>query len=256
MIEVEVLDDVIAVVRFNRPEALNALNDSGLSALEAVLAEFQASGGYRTIVFAGAGDRAFSAGADIGELGERDAWQVKAASERGQAIGNLIEALPMPTIALINGYALGGALELALCCTFRLATPAALMGFPEIKLGVCTGWGGTQRLPRLIGPQFALDLLMSGRVIDASEACRMGLVHSVLNGDAIDEAVAFARQFTGNSLLAMRYVKEAVARATEVPLEHGLRSENELSTLSYQSDDAREGVLAFLQKREPRFTDR
>jgi len=245
----------LAVVVFNRPEALNAFNAAAMEALEARLSEVGASDA-RALIVTGEGDRAFSAGADIKELGERDLAAVKAASLRGQALGNRIERLPMPSIALINGYALGGALELALCCTFRLATVNARMGFPEIKLGVCTGWGGTQRLPRLLRMPDALDLLMTGRTIDAAEAHRIGLVHSVVEGEGLDAARKFAGLFTSNSLLAMRYVREAVTRAADLNLAMGLKVENELSTLSYQSADAREGVAAFLEKREPDFQDR
>jgi enoyl-CoA hydratase len=162
----------------------------------------------------------------------------------------------MPSIALLNGYALGGALELALACTFRLATPNAMMGFPEIKLGVCTGWGGTQRLPRLIGEQHALDLLLSGRFVDSCEALEMGLIASITDGDPRDSALEFASRFSANSLVAMRYVREAVSRSTDLPLDDGLRAESDLSTLSYQSSDAAEGIEAFIAKRPPRFTDR
>ena len=247
-------DGALAVLVFNRPQALNAFDADALDAFEARLDELEGSDA-RALVLTGAGDRAFSAGADIKELGVRGLPEVKAASLRGQAIGNRIERLPMPSIALINGYALGGALELALCCTFRLATSNAKLGFPEIKLGVCTGWGGTQRLPRLLRLPDALDLLMTGRTIDAAEAYRLGLVHSVVEGDALAAAGEFAQRFAGNSLLAMRYVRDAVTRAPDLSLELGLKVENELSTLSYQSADAREGVAAFLEKREPRFVD-
>lgn len=254
MIDIE-RHGVCAVLRFNRPDALNALNADGLDGLEDALEQISKTNA-RALILTGAGDRAFCAGADINELGPRTAEQVRAASRRGQAIGLRIENLPFPSIALLNGYALGGGLELSLACTFRIATPNAMMGFPEIKLGICTGWGGTQRLPRLIRLQEALDLLMSGRLIDATEAKKLGLVHSLIDGDPITAAVAFAEQFTTNSLPAMGLVREAVLRATEQNLEQGFRTEADLSTLSYQLEDSAEGVAAFLQKRNPSFQDR
>jgi enoyl-CoA hydratase len=244
-----------AVIQFNRPDALNALNTNGLDALEEVLEHIFKSDA-RALILTGAGDRAFCAGADINELGPRTADQVRTASRRGQAIGLRIENLPFPSIALLNGYALGGGLELSLACTFRLATPNAMMGFPEIKLGICTGWGGTQRLPRLISLQGALDLLMSGRLIDAAEAENVGLIHSITDGDPMNAAVAFAEQFTNNSLPAMGLVREAVLRANEQNLEQGFRTEADLSALSYQLEDSAEGVAAFLDKRKPNFQDR
>ena len=243
------------ILRFNNPKALNALNSKGLSDLEAALEDI-ADSDTRAVILTGTGDRAFCAGADIKELGPRDSYQVREASRRGQAIGLRIENLPFPSIALLNGFALGGGLELALACTFRMATPDAMMGFPEIKLGVCTGWGGTQRLPRLIPLQNALDLLMSGRLIDARKATEIGLIHSIVEGDPMNAAIAFADHFSSNSLPAMAFVREAVLRANEQNFEAGLRTETDLSVLSYQLNDANEGVAAFLEKREPVFKDR
>ena len=254
MIDIERHGDC-AVLKFNRPDALNALNADGLSALEEALKELARSDA-RALILTGAGDRAYCAGADINELGPRTPGQVRAAARRGQAIGLQIENLPFPSIAVINGYALGGGLELSLACTFRLAARTAMMGFPEVKLGICTGWGGTQRLPRLIGPQGALDLLMSGRLIDGAEAEKVGLVHSAFDGDPIEAGLTFAANFTANSLPAMRFVREAVLRASDLVLEEGFRTEADLSTLSYQLEDSAEGVAAFLEKREPAFKDR
>ncbi|MEE2689880.1 MAG: enoyl-CoA hydratase/isomerase family protein [Pseudomonadota bacterium] len=253
MIDIERKEDC-AIICFNRPDALNALNTGGLSSLEEALAEI-ADSNVRALVLTGAGDRAFCAGADIKELGSRHTDRVRAASQRGQSIANSIEGLPFPSIALLNGLALGGGLEIALACTFRLATVEARMGFPEIKLGVCTGWGGTQRLPRLVSLQNALDLLMSGRLIEADEAKEVGLVHSIVEGDPLKAAISFAERFTTNSLPAMAFVRKAIMHASEQTLEQGLRAETDLSVLSYKLDDAREGVAAFLEKREPNFTD-
>ncbi|MEM7408465.1 MAG: enoyl-CoA hydratase-related protein [Pseudomonadota bacterium] len=243
----------VSVIRFDRPEALNALSSQALDGFEAALGTVAASNA-RAVIVTGSGERAFSTGADIRELGPRDANEVRHASKRGQAIAASIADLPMPSFAHLNGYALGGALELALACTFRLATPNARLGFPEVKLGVSTGWGGTQRLPRLIQLQFALDLLMSGRTIDADEARRIGLVHSIV--DTLDDTIGFSRQFTENSLVAMRYVRSAVMGASERTLSDGLNLETETSVDSYATFDAREGIAAFLQKRDPNFEDR
>ena len=253
MIDIERNEDC-AIICFNRPDALNALNTGDLSSLEEALSEI-ADSDARALILTGAGDRAFCAGADIKELSSRHSDQVRAASQRGQSIANSIEGLPFASIALLNGLALGGGLEIALACTFRLATAEARLGFPEIKLGVCTGWGGTQRLPRLVPLQNALDLLMSGRLIEASEAKEVGLVHSIVEGDPLKAAISFAERFTTNSLPAMAFVREAIMHASEKTLEQGLRAETDLSVLSYKLDDAREGVTAFLEKREPNFTD-
>ena len=243
------------VLKFNRPAALNALNAEGLTALESALRNI-AESNTRTLILTGAGNRAYCAGADINELGPRTPQQVRAAARRGQAIGMQIENLPFPSIAVINGYALGGGLELSLACTFRLAVASAKLGFPEVKLGICTGWGGTQRLPRLIRVQDALDLLMSGRLIDGAEAAKIGLAHSTFEGDPLDAGLTFAKRLTANSLPTMRLVREAVLQAYDMNLEQGFRKEAELSTLSYQLEDSSEGVAAFLEKRAPIFKDR
>ncbi len=161
-----------------------------------------------------------------------------------------LDRLPIPSIAVIHGYAFGGGLELALACTFRLATPRAKMGLPEIKLGLIPGYGGTQRLPRLVGEARALDIILSGRTVDAAEAERIGLVNRIVDGD--DPAAIgrdYARQFTGYSLCASLFARLAV------PLADGLRIESDLSTLAYQTADAREGMQAFVEKRPPIFKD-
>ena len=243
------------ILRFNRPKALNAINAECMSDLETALDEI-AESETRALIITGAGDRAFCVGADIKELGLRNSEQVRDASRRGQKVGLRIENLPFPSIALLNGFALGGGLELALACTFRLATQESRMGFPEIKLGVCPGWGGTQRLPRLIPLQNALDLLMSGRLINARDAQDVGLVHSIVEGEPLCAAIEFAERFSSNSLPAMGFVRDAVIRSNDQNFEQGLRTETDLSVLSYRLDDAKEGVAAFIEKRKTRFKDR
>ena len=243
------------MITLNRPGALNALSFSLIRELEQKLDE-AASGDARALLVTGAGAKAFCAGADVSELTGRSLIAQKQGAQFGQGVFGKIEQLPMPSIAVINGYAFGGGLELALACTFRLATGNARMGLPEIKLGLIPGYGGTQRLPRVVGPARALELIMTGRPLDAAEAQRIGLVNRLIDGDPLAQAIAFAREFSGYSLPVLRYAREAVSRAGETPLAEGLRLEADLSTLAYQTRDAAEGMAAFLEKRKPNFEDR
>jgi enoyl-CoA hydratase len=249
------LVEEFALLTLNRPHALNALNAALLDELAAAF-DWGVASGARALLITGAGDRAFCAGADIAELGGRSVPRVKADSERGQALFRRLDRYPLASVAVINGYAFGGGLELAMACTFRLATANARMGLPEIKLGVIPGYGGTQRLPRLVGEARALELIMSGRAIDAEEALRIGLVNRVLAGDPLAAAMAFAREFTRYSLPALAFAREAVQRALTTTLGEGLTIEADLSTLAFQMRDAAEGTAAFLEKRPPRFEDR
>ena len=193
---------------------------------------------------------------NIKELKGRDLVATQAATSFGQATISKLEALPIPSIAVINGYAFGGGLELALACTFRIAANTAKMGLPEIKLGLIPGYGGTQRLPRIIGEGRALDLVMTGRAVDAEEAERIGLITRVFEGDAVEEGMAFARQLTCFGLPALRFAREAVRRAHDLPIHEGLKVENDINTLAFQTRDAREGIEAFEQKRPAKFEDR
>ena len=189
------LVDEFAVLTLNRPEVLNALNSSLLGELAEGF-DWAVTTKARALLITGAGDRAFCAGADIAELRGRTPPRIKQDSEKGQQLFRRLDRFPIASVAIINGYAFGGGLELALACTFRLATPHAKMGLPEIKLGVIPGYGGTQRLPRLIGEARALELVMTGRAVDADEALRIGLVHRLLAGDPLAGAMAFAREFS------------------------------------------------------------
>ena len=243
-----------AVVTLNRPEALNALSFALIRDLGRAFDEIAASDA-RALLITGTGTKAFCAGADIRELTGRTAVAQKQGAELGQGVFAKLDRLPMPSVALINGYAFGGGLELALACTFRLATRNARMGLPEIKLGLIPGYGGTQRLPRVIGEARALELILTARTIDAEEAHRIGLVHRLIDGDAIAQGIAFAREFSGYSLPVLSYAREAVARAADSPLAEGLALEADLSTLAYQTRDAAEGMAAFLEKRKPKFSD-
>lgn len=246
--------DEAALITLNRPQALNALSFSIVDELGAVFDEVAKSDA-RVLLITGAGDKAFCAGADIKELRDRDLLAQKRGAEKGQAVFGKLASLPMPSVAVINGYAFRGGLELAMACTFRLATPNARLGLPEIKLGLIPGYGGTQRLPRLIGEARALEMIMTGRAINADEAERIGLVNRVIEGDPIEQALAFSREFTCHSLPALGFARAAVTRALDVSLLEGLRIESDLSTLTFRMKDAEEGMAAFQEKRKPKFRD-
>jgi enoyl-CoA hydratase len=247
--------DEFAVVTLDRPDALNALSSAVLEELSAAFDDAAACGA-RALLVTGAGDKAFCAGADIKELMGRSLAADKGAAERGQAIFAKLDRLPILSIAVVNGYAMGGGLELALACTFRIATPNARLALPEIKLGLIPGYGGTQRLPRLVGAARAQEMILTGRTIDAEEALRIGLVNRIFERDPLTAGIAFAREMTQHSLLALAFAREAVRAAGDVPLAEGLRIEAQLSTLAYRTRDAAEGLQAFLDKRKPVFEDR
>jgi enoyl-CoA hydratase len=244
-----------ALITLDRPEALNALSFAILRRLGEMLDDVAGSDA-RALIITGAGPKSFCAGADIPELRGRDVMAQKRGAELGQAVFARLDTLPMPSIAAINGYAFGGGLELALACSIRICTPNARMGLPEVKLGLIPGYGGTQRLPRVIGPARALEMILTGRGVDAQEALRIGLVTEIAEGDAVEAALACATRFTGHSLPVMALARAAVARAATMPLVEGLSAEAELSTLAYRLDDAEEGMAAFVEKRPPAFRDR
>ncbi len=246
--------DEFALLTLDRPEALNALNFATLRELDAALDEVEA-GDARALLVTGAGDRAFCAGADIKELIGRSLAAQRRDAANGQRIVSRFGTLKMPSFALINGYAFGGGLELALACNFRLALKTARLGLPEIKLGLIPGYGGTQRLPRLIGEARALDIIMTGRTVNADEAERIGLVHRLVDADLLDAAKAYARDMTAFGLPALALARDAVTRALDLSLEDGLKAEAELNTLSFQTKDAAEGMEAFVAKRKAAFRD-
>ncbi|MBT5110329.1 MAG: enoyl-CoA hydratase [Rhodospirillaceae bacterium] len=243
-----------AIITLNRPKALNALSFQLVRDIAAALDEVETSDA-RAVLFTGAGDRAFCAGADIKELTGLTLSNQKRTTTFGQRTFARLDSFPIPSVAVINGYAFGGGMELASACTFRVATPNAKMGLPEIKLGLIPGYGGTQRLPRLIGQARALEIIMSGRTVEASEAERIGLVSAILEGDAMDAAMAFARTFTCYGLPALSLAREAVLRAGETSLDEGLNAEADLNTLAFQTEDAKEGMAAFTDKRPAVFKD-
>lgn len=244
-----------AVITIDRPDALNALNVGLLGDLASAFDEV-GRGTARALLVTGAGTKAFCAGADIKELAGRTPAGHKAGMEYGQAVFARLDALRIPSVAIINGYAFGGGLELALACTFRLGTRNAKMGLPEIKLGLIPGYGGTQRLPRIVGEARALELIMTGRAVDAEEAQRIGLVNRLVDGDAVAAGVAYAREFSGYSLPVLDCARSAVKRALDTPLHEGFKIEADLSAVAYQTRDSAEGMAAFVEKRKPRFEDR
>src|SRR5216684_2254512 len=244
--------DDCALLSLNRPEALNALSFSILNEIAAAIDEV-ATWKIRALVVTGAGEKAFCAGADIKELRGRSMMARKTGAELGQAAFAKIERLPFPSVAAINGFAFGGGLELALACTFRVAIRNAKLGLPEIKLGLIPGYGGTQRLPRLIGESRALEMILTGRTVMAEEALQIGLVNRLVDGDLLEAGKSFAREMTGFSLPPLGFARDAVRRGLATSLEQGLEIEADLNTLAFQTADAVEGIAAFLEKRKPVF---
>jgi len=246
-------DGANAVITLNRPEALNALSFEIIRAIGAAIDE-AAGWDIRALIFTGAGEKAFCAGADIKELTDRPLMAQKQGAELGQGVFAKLDRFKTPSIAALNGYAFGGGLELALACTFRVAAPRAKMGLPEIKLGLIPGYGGTQRLPRLVGEGRALDMILTGRTVDAEEALRIGLVTRIAE-NAFMGAKELAAELAGFGLPALAFARAAVQRAGDTTLAEGLRIEADLSTLAYRTEDAAEGLGAFLDKRKPTFRD-
>jgi enoyl-CoA hydratase len=208
----------------------------------------------RVVIMTGAGEKAFIAGADIGELAKNDAVTAKEYTHRGQSVLNLIENLGKPVIACINGFALGGGCEIAMACTMRLASENAKLGQPEVKLGIIPGYGGTQRLPRLVGKGIAMQLLLAGEMISAQEAHRIGLVNEVVPAaELMARAEAIAAKIIANGPLAVQYTMEAVNKGMEMPLAEGLYLEAVLFGMACATEDKKEGTTAFLEKRQAQF---
>ena len=243
----------IAVLMVNRPAALNALNADTLSeiaqAVELVMDEAEVG----ALIVTGAGERAFVAGADIAELAQLDsAFAGRELSLAGQDVMQTIASLPLPTIAAISGFALGGGLELALACDLRVASPTSKLGLPEVGLGLIPGFGGTQRLPRVVGLGRALDLLLTGRQVGAEEAHGMGLVN-YLAPDPLRRARELAVTILANAPMSLGLVKEAVRRGLDASFDHALEIEADMFGLAVATQDFKEGTRAFLDKRPPRF---
>jgi enoyl-CoA hydratase len=247
-------EGAIALVTLNRPRSLNALDAATLDELERVFIELRDDDAVRVVVVTGSGDKAFVAGADVKEMSSLTPTAMWGYAARGQHTFDTIEQLGKPVVAAINGYALGGGCELALACTFRLAAETARFGQPEVNLGLVPGFGGTQRLVRLVGRGPALDLLLSGRQIDAAEALRLGLVDRVVPAaDVMNAARQFATELAAKPPLAVRWILEAVGAAQQGQGAGGQRLEAALFGLVSSTADMREGTAAFLARRKPTF---
>lgn len=249
------VDEGIALVTLDNPK-VNALSRPLLDDMRAVFDEIAGRDDIRAVVLTGAG-RAFIAGADISELNQLDAQGAKEYSLRGQELLSAIEQLNVPVIAAVNGFALGGGCEVAMACTMRIASDAAVFGQPEVKLGVIAGFGGTQRLPRLVGAGRALEILLSGENVSAEEAFRIGLANRVVPAESlIDEAKKLAATIAAQGPVAVRLSKEAVYRGLDLPLDDALKLEASLFGKVFESEDAKEGTAAFLEKRPAEFKGR
>lgn len=243
----------VAIITINRPEKRNALNIQTRAEGAAVLDQLRDDDAVRVVVFTGAGDKAFIAGADIAEFAGRTALSQRAIMlERG--LFNAIDTFPKPVIAMVNGYCLGGGCELALACDIRIASESASFGQPEINLGIIPGGGGTQRLTRLVGEGKAMEMILSGEIISAQEAFRLGLANQVVPADQLEtKTMEVANRIAEKSPIALRLAKEAVKVASRSNLDEGLRREVDLFALCFSSEDKDEGVKAFLEKRKPEF---
>jgi enoyl-CoA hydratase len=246
--------DGIAYITFNRPKLLNALNRKTVEELHEVLVDARDDAAVRVLILTGAGEKAFVAGADINELAQQTPVGGKEFSLYGQSVFRLLETLGKPSICAINGFALGGGCELALSCSIRLASKAAKLGQPEVKLGIIPGYGGSQRLARLCGKGAAHELCLTGEMIGAEEAQRIGLVNHIYEpAELLPAAEAIAKKIIEKAPLAVKYCMEAIERGVEMPQEEGLFLEATLFGLCCATDDMREGTKAFLEKRAPQF---
>jgi enoyl-CoA hydratase len=248
-------DDGVALVTVNRPEKLNALNAATLAELSDAFAGCESDGAVRGLILTGAGEKAFVAGADINELAALDPVQSIATAQRGQATLRQLELMNKPSIAAVNGFALGGGLELAMACTMRVASPNARLGQPEVKLGLMAGYAGTQRLPRLVGRGKAMELLLTGEPIDAAEAHRIGLVNHVVPQEQL---LQFARELLkkvlANAPVAVGLTMQAIDVGMSSGFEEGCRFEATAFGVAAATDDRREGTRAFVEKRPAKFT--
>ncbi|HEX7582420.1 MAG TPA: enoyl-CoA hydratase-related protein [Gaiellaceae bacterium] len=248
-------DGAVAVVTIDRPDALNALNVETLTELRDRLLELAADDSARVVVLTGAGEKAFVAGADIKYMSELNPDQAKGWGALGHETGRLLETMPKPTIAAVNGFALGGGCELALACDIRYASSRAKLGQPEINLGIVPGWGGTQRLAHVCGIGIAKELIYTGRTVDAEEALRIGLVNAIAD-PVLEKALETAHELAGKSRLALSLAKELCNLTLGVDYTVGLASEAERFGALFSSEDAKEGLAAFVEKRAPNFVGR
>jgi enoyl-CoA hydratase len=248
-------EEAVAVVTVDRQEALNALDVGTLTELRDRLRELAEDEGTRVVILTGAGDKAFVAGADIKYMSGLDVGQAKEWGALGHEAGRLLETMPKPTIAALNGFALGGGCELALACDIRYAASTAKIGQPEVNLGIIPGWGGTQRLARVCGLGVAKELIYTGRTVDAEEALRVHLV-TAMHDPVLDKARETAALLASKSPIALRLMKELANRALGGDHAANLQAEGETFGELFSSDDAKEGLTAFVEKREPKFVGR
>ena len=248
---------LIAYVTVDRPKVLNALNTPTWTDLKAAFEDAKADASVRGVILTGAGDKAFIAGADIGELAHLSAYEAEESSRFGQAVLDLIENLGKPVIAAINGFALGGGCETAMACTMRISVEHARFGQPEVKLGLLPGGGGTQRLPRLVGKGRALQLILTGETISAQEAYRIGLVNEVVSADSlIGRAETILKQVAANAPIAVKFSLDAANKGSEISQSAGLALEAAYFGICAATEDKKEGTSAFLEKRIPQFQAR
>jgi enoyl-CoA hydratase len=247
----------VAVVTVNRPDKLNALNDATVTDLDEAFRALGSEASVGGVILTGAGEKAFVAGADIAELSTQSPIEGRQRSLRGQRVLDRIERLGKPVVAAVNGFALGGGCELAMACHVRVASENAKLGTPEVKLGIMCGYGGTQRLPRLVGRGRALEILLTGEMVDAQEALRIGLVNRVVPRAALlQEAEGLLRKMLANGPLSLRFTLEAVADGLEMPFPEAQDHEATLFGLICTSDDMKEGTKAVLEKRPAQFKGR
>ena len=247
-------DGAFAILTINRPEKRNAVNNATVEEMDKALSELEKNEQARVLILTGAGDKAFVAGADINELARRDTVLGRSETRRRQEVYTRIEMLEIPSIAVINGFALGTGLELAMACTLRVASTSSKLGQPEVKLGIIPGAGGTQRLPRLVGMGRAMEMILTGDPITADQALAIGLVNRVAPAETLmEEARKLASAVAANPKMAIQYGKEAILRFSEGSLASGLAHESYLHALSCGTNDKKEGTTAFLEKRAPRF---
>jgi enoyl-CoA hydratase len=249
--------DGIGFITFNRPKVLNALNRKTIEELRDALVDARDDSAVRVLILTGAGEKSFVAGADIGELSVQTPVNGKEFSLFGQSVIHLLETMGKPSICAINGFALGGGCEVALACTIRIASKTARLGQPEVKLGILPGYGGTQRLARLCGKGVAQELCLTGEMISAEEAQRIGLVNHIYEpAELLPAAESMAKKIIANAPVAVKYAMEAIERGVEMPQEEGLFLEATLFGLACATEDMREGTKAFLEKRPAKFSGR
>jgi enoyl-CoA hydratase len=248
------IEEQIATITFNRPEVLNALNDASLKEFSHAIDNVAEDGDIRVLILTGAGDKSFVAGADITEFLKFNALKAKLFSEMGHGLVNKLQEMPIPVIAAVNGFALGGGCEVVIACDFIYASENAMFGLPEINLGIIPGFGGTQRLPRLIGKNRAKEMIFTGKMIPAAEAQAMGLVNKVCAQDQLmDEVLNVARIIVSKGKVSLRAAKQAINSGMDVDLKTGCRIEIDAFAICLASPDAMEGTQAFLEKRKADF---